>query len=307
MSRTKIATTDKKRHGQHKQHTHSYKKVYWPYLPMLVTLLVVLVMGSVQPQQIGRVLGFASQIDEKSLLEATNQQRVKHGFSDLELNQQLSEAAQAKAEDMSNRNYWSHETPEGDLPWVFLDKAEYTYHKAGENLAYGFLSSSTTVAGWMNSPSHRANLLDQGYTDVGFGIAHAPNYLGQDDQTIIVAFYAVPASLAIVEDTKATSVAGTSSAAPRATNDFNPTNYPASASTTFISALTKGNTPWITFLVGTTTGVLAAALLIRHGVRLKRMIHQGEVFIMHHPVLDLTFTFVIAIGVILSQSVGFIR
>lgn len=306
MSRSKTTTTDKKRHGLHKKHTHSYAKVYWPYLPMLVLLLIVMVMGTVQPRQVSRVLGFASTIDSNSLLEATNSQRVKYGESRLELNEALSSAAQAKAEDMQARNYWSHETPDGEQPWSFIDDTNYEYHKAGENLAYGFLNSSATVSGWMNSPSHRQNMLDQGYTDVGFGIVNATDYLGKDDQTIIVAFYAVPASLAVIDDTVSSEVASRQSNVS-APNSMTPGRFTASAATPFISTLTNGKNLWLSFVVGAITGIAAAILLVRHGVRLKRMIHEGEVFIMHHPVLDLSFTAVVVIGVILSQSVGFIR
>src|SRR5690606_3424397 len=115
-----------------------------------------------------------------------------NGKAALSLNDKLNAAAQAKAEDMKARNYWSHNTPDGQEPWVFFDAQGYIYKKAGENLAYGFATSTETVTGWMNSPSHKANLLDGAFTEVGFGFANSENFVSTGNETIIVAMYAQP-------------------------------------------------------------------------------------------------------------------
>src|SRR5690606_34410957 len=119
----------------------------------------------------------------------TNTQRTANGLTGLTLNGQLNAAAQAKADDMAARDYWSHNTPEGDAPWVFIVNAGYQYQTAGENLAYGFLNSTATVKGWMDSPGHRANILNGSYKEVGFGIANSANYQGTGPETIVVAMY----------------------------------------------------------------------------------------------------------------------
>lgn len=281
----------KKRHGHHKKHTDSFRRVYWPYIPMLVMLLVVLLMGSVHPRQLGRVLAAQSNVDHLGLLSATNEQRERQNADPLTQNQLLNQAAQAKAEDMKTRNYWSHETPDGQEPWVFVQETDYTYQRAGENLAYGFTTNSSTVGGWMQSQSHRENMLDPAYTEVGFGITQADNYLGGGPETIVVAFYATPGT----EDSPVVREAGTLSTPP---NERTPISV-------FANTAGLGN-QWINLAAGITTGLAAGFLIARHGLRLKRIMRSGEHFVMHHPVLDLSLTAIIILGVLLLQSVGFV-
>src|SRR5690606_21065737 len=98
------------------------------------------------------VLAYATNTSPAGLLSATNSQRTSGGLGTLSADSQLTSAAQAKANDMVTRDYWSHVTPDGKQPWTFITAAGYQYASAGENLAYGFLSSGDTIAGWMNSP-----------------------------------------------------------------------------------------------------------------------------------------------------------
>src|SRR6185369_9999820 len=107
----------------------------------------------------------------------------------LQLNDQLAAAAQAKANDMARRGYWSHVTPDGKQPWSFVEASGYQYEAAGENLAYGFGSSDEVMTAWMHSPEHRANILNSVYQDVGFATANVPNYRGTGPETIVVAMY----------------------------------------------------------------------------------------------------------------------
>jgi uncharacterized protein YkwD len=95
------------------------------------------------------VLAYATTMSVSELLTSTNQQRNANSVAGLSLNTRLNSAAQAKANDMVARDYWSHNTPDGQEPWVFFDAAGYTYHKAGENLAYGFSNAANTVTGWI--------------------------------------------------------------------------------------------------------------------------------------------------------------
>ena len=141
-----------------------------------------------QPQ----VLSYATNTSTGGLLASTNVQRTNNGLSGLTLNSKLSQAAQAKANDMVARNYWSHNTPDGQEPWVFISNAGYDYLAAGENLAYGFATSEDTVTGWMNSPGHRANILNSNYQEVGFGMANSSNFVSNGEQTIVVAMYGKP-------------------------------------------------------------------------------------------------------------------
>ena len=142
------------------------------------------------------VLSYATSISTDGLLNATNVRRAAASKGALTINSKLTQAAQAKANDMATRNYWAHNTPDGTPPWSFITNAGYSYDKAGENLACGFDESTDVVTGWYNSPSHRDNLLHPDYTEVGFGIANAASYncgdIGATQQTIVVAMYAKP-------------------------------------------------------------------------------------------------------------------
>jgi uncharacterized protein YkwD len=179
-----------KRHGKHQTHTKHFVKVYYPYLPLLIIVGVGILFNSYwQPRSRSGVLPYATSMSIGALLAQTNVDRANNGVAGLALNPQLNQAAQAKANDMATRNYWSHNTPDGQAPWVFIDNAGYKYQKAGENLAYGFMTSDDAVAGWMNSPPHRENLLDSSFLDVGFGFANSENYQSSGPETIVVAMY----------------------------------------------------------------------------------------------------------------------
>lgn len=138
------------------------------------------------------VLGYATEMSSSSLLTGTNTQRSANGLGALALSSLLNQAAQAKAQDMMVNNYWAHDSPTGVTPWYWISSVGYAYTTAGENLAYGFTTSSATITGWMNSPGHRANILNTSFTQVGFGIVNAPNFNGTGPQTIVVAMYAKP-------------------------------------------------------------------------------------------------------------------
>lgn len=177
---------------KHQAKVHA--KIYWPYLPLIALLLGAAFLNIWQPLQANKpaTLAYATEMSRSNLLSSTNAQRASNGSGALTLNSKLNAAAQAKANDMVARNYWSHNTPDGQEPWIFFDAQGYSYTKAGENLAYGFSTSNETIIGWMNSPSHRANLLDTAFTEVGFGFANSANFVSSGNQTIIVAHYAKP-------------------------------------------------------------------------------------------------------------------
>lgn len=116
------------------------------------------------------VLGDAASVSIGDLLKYTNLQRQTNGLPALTLNDQLSKAAQLKADDMFAKNYWAHVAPDGTTPWVFIKKSGYDYLYAGENLARGYDTSASIVDAWMHSPTHRENLLSPNYKDIGFAV-----------------------------------------------------------------------------------------------------------------------------------------
>ncbi len=290
--------------SSHKRYPKHYAKVYWPYLPLIIVMGIGLFLGNsfVNKSQRG-VLAYATNVSSQALLEETNAQRVADGQKPLTLNQQLMDAAAAKAKDMVARDYWSHNTPDGKAPWIFIDQTGYGYQKAGENLAYGFGTSKETITGWMNSPAHRENILDPTYREVGFGIVNDTDYQGTGPETIVVALYANP-----LHDVQPVTAPKASTSGSFTTLNSNAARTePQVKSISKIQTLTQGKAPWITFVVGLIGGVAFAYLLIKHGLGIRRRIKDGEKFVLKHPAIDATIVLIILVCYLLIQSVGFIR
>ena len=111
-----------------------------------------------------------AEISSGELLNFTNQERTENGLPALSLNSQLEDAANKKADDMFEKNYWSHNSPVGTTPWVFIKESGYDYVYAGENLARGFSDSKDVINAWMASSTHRENILSANFKDVGFSV-----------------------------------------------------------------------------------------------------------------------------------------
>ncbi len=126
---------------------------------------------------------FFAEISHSLLIELTNKQREELGINLLEENQQLNAAAFLKAQDMLAQDYFSHQSPTGVTPWYWFQKADYDYQTAGENLGIGFLDSEEIYQAWDNSPSHRANLLNSAYQDIGIAVVKGDF---EENETVIV-------------------------------------------------------------------------------------------------------------------------
>ncbi|MEK7598629.1 MAG: CAP domain-containing protein [Patescibacteria group bacterium] len=118
-------------------------------------------------------LGYAiaSSITAKTIIKLANESRSKEGLKALQENPKLSAAASAKAEDMLKNDYFAHNSPSGKTPWYWMDKIGYNYKYAGENLAMNFFSAEEEQIAWMKSESHRKNILNANYQEIGVGIA----------------------------------------------------------------------------------------------------------------------------------------
>lgn len=175
----------------HASNNHRSRLLHHDSLLIVITilfagLLVIQGMHREYPQ----VLGDSTAINVEDLLRYTNINREANGLPPLNLNPELTHAAQLKAKDMFAKDYWAHVSPDGTTPWVFIKNAGYNYLYAGENLARGFTTSSDVVTAWMNSPEHRANLLSPNYTDVGFAVATGT--LTGSDTTLVVQEFGSP-------------------------------------------------------------------------------------------------------------------
>ena len=137
------------------------------------------------------VLGYASNITPEKIVELTNQERAEAGLHALTLDPLLSEAAQRKAGDMFAFNYWAHNSPSGRDPWSFFKEINYQYLYAGENLARDFNDSEGVVDAWMVSPSHKDNLLNNKYQEIG--VAVVDGTLQGMQTTLVVQLFGTPA------------------------------------------------------------------------------------------------------------------
>lgn len=143
----------------------------------------------------GQVLGRESTVTIGGLLEQTNKARANDGENELVLNDKLTEAAQLKAKDMLVQQYWAHEAPDGTKPWKWFGQVDYNYSSAGENLAKNFSTSDAVVLAWLDSPSHRANVLNANYQDVGFAVVDGE--LDGQPTSLVVALYGQPTAAAV--------------------------------------------------------------------------------------------------------------
>ena len=172
-------------------HPHNNQKAKILWTQSIFILLGLYLMGrSIIDITIGLrpgVLGYASQIDTKKIIELTNARRLSANSGMVKENPELTAAANAKVNDMFSKNYWSHVSPTGTEPWFFVSKAGYKYKHAGENLARDFSNPRDVVTAWMASPTHKKNLLDKRYKDIG--VAVKDGYINGVETTIVVQLF----------------------------------------------------------------------------------------------------------------------
>lgn len=172
-----------------RQPSHSF-----PASCALVSALVTLALWSWAPaaaQEAGDL-----DILRESALVLVNQARSREGMSELAAGENLDEAALAHAEDMAHRDYYAHESPEGDTARDrFIDAGGSEWELVAENIARcvgcplppDVARVEELQQGWMNSPEHRANILHDGLSRFGFGIA-----AGQDGKLYAVQTFGGP-------------------------------------------------------------------------------------------------------------------
>jgi uncharacterized protein YkwD len=108
---------------------------------------------------------------ENLAVQLTNQQRAQHGCSALRVDAALRSAARAHSKDMRVRHYFEHNSPDGRTPWDRIKAAGYSQPGA-ENIAMGYATAQAVVTGWMNSPGHRANILNCSLKAIGIGVEY---------------------------------------------------------------------------------------------------------------------------------------
>lgn len=112
---------------------------------------------------------------EHKVVDLVNIERQKAGLKPLAVDLTLSNMARGKARDMAVNKYFSHTSPIYGSPFDMMKKWGITYRAAGENIASGYTTPEAVVAGWMNSPGHKANILSDKYTHIGVGYFYTAN------------------------------------------------------------------------------------------------------------------------------------
>lgn len=131
---------------------------------LFVTIFIVAL------QIIGAQSAFALSISSFEIIALTNSSREEVGLPALLVNDKLSEAAEKKAQDMFANQYFDHNSPQGLTPWDFIKSAGYEYKYAGENLAIDFISADGAHRALMDSSSHRENILNSNYNQIGVAV-----------------------------------------------------------------------------------------------------------------------------------------
>ena len=113
--------------------------------------------------------------DEQEVFDLINKQRTANGLSALKPDSELQRVARIKAQDMVDNNYFSHTSPTYGSPFDMMKSFKISYKTAGENIA-GNSSNSGAVTAWMNSPGHKANILNSSFNYTGIGVVKGSKY-----------------------------------------------------------------------------------------------------------------------------------
>lgn len=132
----------------------------------------------------------------------SNENRKTFNLPELTYNPLLEEAARLKAEDMVLQGYFAHVSPQGVDPWHWIKKAGYEYEYAGENLAINFSDSSDVTKAWMESPGHRANILNGKFTEVG--VATVKGHVSGRETVFVVQMFGSKSAEQVAKDVAAT-------------------------------------------------------------------------------------------------------
>ena len=113
--------------------------------------------------------------DEKEILELINTERTNNGLNPLQIDDDLQNIVRIKAQDMIDNDYFAHESPTYGSPFEMMKSNGITYKTAGENIA-GNSDNKKAVEAWMNSESHRNNILNNSYNYTGVAVVSSSKY-----------------------------------------------------------------------------------------------------------------------------------
>lgn len=137
----------------------------------------------------------ATLINTSNVIEFVNKERVDVGIEPLKENELLDTVAQKKLDNMMEENYFAHTSPSGTDPWEWFLQSGYNFSYAGENLATEFNDVYKQHRGWMNSPKHKQNILDEKFLYTG--VAVGQRKVDGEDVTLTVQVFATPSSISV--------------------------------------------------------------------------------------------------------------
>jgi len=162
-----------------------------------------------------------------SLVSLANTSRTQAGLATLSTNSQLEQAAAMKAADMFTNQYFAHTSPQGKTPWDFISAAGYNYVYAGENLAIGYTNSSELHNAWMNSPSHRENIMNPNFRDIGIAVVDG-DYEGAPTTIVVQEFGSTETSQPVAENqTQTEEISNTTNGSENQPTEGTPANTKA--------------------------------------------------------------------------------
>ena len=149
-----------------KYHPLAGRILFWNVL-MLVFVKLVFPQSAFQ---LASIVDSIPVFDSREIITVTNEARNSQNLHPLKANSKLDLAASQKLNHMATEEYFAHVSPKGISPWFWIKNNQYQYSVAGENLAIGFFTPEETLAAWLNSPSHRANILNAKYQEIGVAV-----------------------------------------------------------------------------------------------------------------------------------------
>ncbi|OHA89151.1 MAG: hypothetical protein A2653_03000 [Candidatus Zambryskibacteria bacterium RIFCSPHIGHO2_01_FULL_43_25] len=132
-------------------------------------------------------LSVSAGITPQEIIEEINGRRLEYNLSVLSESPELAQAARVKAEELAGKGYLEHSKSQSGGTWPILERVNYPYSRAGENLAVHVFEAENVVAYWMMSSTHKANLLNEKFEDVG-AYAASGIYSGKSSYYIVVYF-----------------------------------------------------------------------------------------------------------------------
>lgn len=172
-------------------HPKTHKKAYlisWEAILIYILIAIFLqvsfnLFATLKPG----VLGVISNTNRGEIISLTNGERAKFSLPALRENPLLDIAAEKKAQNMFEENYWAHYSPSGKDPWDFIRASGYKYYFAGENLARNFYTSKEAVDAWMASSAHKENITNSKFKEIGAAVLEGT--LNGERTTLIVQMF----------------------------------------------------------------------------------------------------------------------